>query len=452
MFPGLPPGELSDDTIDEVVDRLFAGAGDLRENPDIPAGYTYLGQFVDHDLTFDPSSLGQKTGDPQAIVDFRTPRLDLDSMYGSGPADQPFLYEWTDAHDRGVKLLVERRRRPVDAAPKPYFDLPRNAQGRALIGDPRNDENLIVAQLHLLFMQFHNAVVDHLRDEDLAGPALFREARRVVRWHYQWIVTHDFLARVAGAELAGSLVDAAVTGAGGERRCFCWDGEPFMPVEFSGAAYRFGHSMVRPGYFVNAEDISFSILPLSPAKLGLRGLRRLPSHLVIDWRRFFELAQSPRGPQSSTRIDPVIARRLFELPSDIGTDGAPQLPRLNLLRARRLRLPSGPDVARAMGIEPLDAAGLQLERFASASVREALLRAAPLWYYVLCEADAFHEGKQLGPVGGRIVAEVLVGVLEGDPASYVHAPSAWTPTLPCAKPGDFTMSDLVRFTHPEYRG
>jgi hypothetical protein len=451
MFPCLPAGELTDATIDEVVATLLEAATELRENDAIPAGYTYLGQFVDHDLTFDPSSLGQRTGDPQALADFRTPRLDLDSMYGSGPSDQPFLYEWADERDRGVKLLVERRRTAVNAPPKLYFDLPRNAQGRALIGDPRNDENLIVAQLHLLFMQFHNAVVDHLRDGGLAGPALLREAQRVVRWHYQWIVTHDFLSRVAGGELAGSLVAAAVSGAGGERRCFCWDDEPFMPVEFSGAAYRFGHSMVRPGYLVNSPDVSFSILPLSATKLGLRGLRRLPSALVIDWRFFFELAGPPRGPQASTRIDPIVARRLFDLPPDIGTDAAPQLPRLNLLRGRRLRLPSGPDVARAMGIEPLDATGLQLSRFASESVREALLRAAPLWYYVLCEADARHEGKQLGPVGGRIVAEVLVGLLEGDAASYVHAEPAWTPTLPCAIPGDFTMGDLVRFTHPEYR-
>ncbi len=447
MFPCLPARDLSPETLDALVEGLRARSAELLTNQDIPAGYTYLGQFVDHDLTFDPSALGQKAGDPQAIVDFRTPRLDLDSVYGSGPSDQPFLYEWADERDRGVKLLVES----VPAAPGPYIDLPRNAQERAIIGDPRNDENLVVAQLHLLFMQFHNAVVDHLRRPDLTGPALFRAARRIVSWHYQWIVTHDFLHRVAGGELAGSLVDAAVTGAGGERRCFCWDGEPFMPVEFSGAAYRFGHSMVRPGYSVNAADTEHSILPLSATKLGLRGLRRLPSELVIDWRFFFDLpGDPPQPPQPSTRIDTAVVTRLFALPRDIGTDGEPKLPRLNLLRAQRLRLPAGPDVARAMGEEPLDAAGLQLERF-PATVRSELLVAAPLWYYVLCEAEAREEGKRLGPVGARIVAEVLVGLLEGDPASYVNAPTAWTPCLDSAAPGDFTMSDLVRFTHQRYR-
>jgi hypothetical protein len=449
MFPCLPPADLSPRALDGLVEGLLGRAGELSTNPAIPAGFTYLGQFVDHDLTFDPSSLGQQRSDPQALVDFRTPRLDLDSMYGSGPSDQPYLYEWADAADRGVKLLVERLRTPLDARPQRYFDLPRNAQGRALIGDPRNDENLIVAQLHLLFMQFHNAVAEHLRSDELAGPALFREAQRVVRWHYQWIVTHDFLRRVAGAELAGSLVAAAVAGTGGERRCFCWDGEPFMPVEFSGAAFRFGHSMVRPGYRVNSADVEVSILPLSPTKPNLRGFRPLPRDLVIDWRFFFQLAERSPGPQPSTSIDTIIARRLFALPGDIGHDGEPQLPRLNLLRANRLRLPSGPDVARAMGIAPLEAAGLQLSRF-PAEVRDELLASAPLWFYVLCEAEALG-GTRLGPVGGRIVAEVLVGLLEGDPASYVHAARAWAPTLESEVPGDFTMSDLVRFTHPEYR-
>jgi len=449
MFPCLPVRVLSEEALEALVTKLLDLSPGVSPNDDIPAGYTYLGQFVDHDLTFDPSSLGQKSGDPQAIVDFRTPRLDLDSVYGSGPSDQPYLYEWADESDRGVKLLVEH----VAAAPKPYCDLPRNAQGRALIGDPRNDENLIVAQMHLLFIRFHNAVVECVRcEEGLAGPALFRRAQQIVRWHYGWIVTHDFLGRVAGHDLAGGLVDAAVTGEGDGRRCFCWEGEPFMPVEFSGAAYRFGHSMVRPGYNVNSPDVGFPILPLSPTKLGLRGLRRLPPELVIDWRFFFAIGdEPPQQPQPSMRIDTTIATRLFDLPSDIGTDGQPQLPLLNLLRARRLRLPAGPDVARAMGIEPLDAAGLQLQDIASPTIRDELLRAAPLWYYVLCEAQALHEGMQLGPVGGRIVAEVLVGLLEGDPASYVHASPAWRPTLERAAPDDFAMSDLVRFTHPEYR-
>ena len=207
MFPQLPAGELGTAAIEALVKSMRHSSAD---NPDIPAGYTYLGQFIDHDITFDPTSQLQKLNDPLALVNFRTPRLDLDSIYGSGPADQPFLYEWTDPRDRGVKLLDV------------FDDLPRNAQGRALIGDPRNDENLILAQLHLLFIRFHNRVVEHVRERDrLAGAELLGKAQQLVRWHYQWIVVHDFLRRIVGETDGGlacsSRPSAGSTGGGPSR-------------------------------------------------------------------------------------------------------------------------------------------------------------------------------------------------------------------------------------------
>src|SRR5262249_4606722 len=153
------------------------------------AGFTYLGQFIDHDLTFDPNSKLERENDPDALVDFRTPRLDLDSLYGDGPADNPFLYQ-----DDGVHFLLGLNQAFEE-------DLPRNSAEarRALIGDPRNDENLIVSQLHLAFLKYHNRVVDALRAirPELSGEKLFGEARRIVRWHYQWIVIHEFLRAIA---------------------------------------------------------------------------------------------------------------------------------------------------------------------------------------------------------------------------------------------------------------
>jgi hypothetical protein len=117
--------------------REPAGAGAEEDNQNLPAAYTYLGQFVDHDITFDPTSLQQQVNDPDALTDFRTPRYDLDSLYGRGPDDSPYLYEWTDPRFRGIKLLAGRNPdADVDGTPLTRQDLPRNEQGRALIGDP----------------------------------------------------------------------------------------------------------------------------------------------------------------------------------------------------------------------------------------------------------------------------------------------------------------------------
>lgn len=442
MFPRLPVRALDARAIDALLAIL--GSREIPENDDLPAGYTYVAQFVDHDVTFDPSSLQQQEDDPDAHVNFRTPRLDLDSVYGSGPVDQPYLYEWTgDPRDRGVKLLVRRHRRRRE---RPYFDLPRNDEGRALTGDPRNDENLILAQLHLLFIHFHNKVVDVLRGDDDAptGPALFRAARRAVRWHYQWMVLRDLLPRVVGDT---TMQQALETGERHGRRCLHWQDEPFIPVEFSAAAYRFGHSMVRPTYRMNTAEQGVPIFPLvSAPERSLRGFRHLPKEFVVEWQHFFDVGGAIA--QRSMAIDPTISRRLFELPADVGTDGAPSLPRLNLMRAAQLGLPAGPDVARAMGHDPLDASALRLGTVPiTEDVRDALLAGAPLWFYVLAEAAALCAGTHLGPVGGRIVAEVLLGLVEADPNSYLHATPAFTPRF--GSDSEFTMADLVRFAWPE---
>ena len=151
---------MPDDFLQDLASGMHQPDGELDDNEAIPAGYTYFGQFVDHDITFDPVSSLQRINDPDALENFRTPRFDLDSVYGSGPGDEPFQYD-RDSID-GVKLLVGKGRDVNTGETTSEDDLPRNAQGIALIGDPRNDENIIVSQLQLAFIKLHNKFVDQI--------------------------------------------------------------------------------------------------------------------------------------------------------------------------------------------------------------------------------------------------------------------------------------------------
>lgn len=443
MFPDAPPAGTSKPAIDELARWIKKeSASQASDNHLIPAGYTYLGQFIDHDITFDPTTKLQQDADPQALVNFRSPRFDLDSLYGSGPDDQPFLYEWTNRADRGVKLLVGQSDEGV-------LDLPRNDQDVALIGDARNDENLIVSQLHLLFIRFHNAVVEHVRKHGrVAADDVFDTTRQLVRWHYQWIVTHDFLERIVGEKTRRDVLREG-PGRGDpanvNRRFFTWTDEPAIPVEFSGAAYRFGHSMVRSDYPIKRGGGSRFILPAEgrePGLTDLGGFRALPADLELEWDLFFWRERIAGVTISSRRINHRISTRLFAVP------GRGELPRLNLQRGSALDLPSGQSIADAMTEPKLDADDLPLRGVKSDSVRRELLEATPLWYYILCEAGTKQHGgggQHLGPVGGRIVAEVLAGLLEGDPSSYLSTDPSWRPMLPSGTSGDFTMMDLVDF-------
>ena len=395
------------------------------ENPDLPAGYTYLGQFVDHDLTFDPLSVLERRNDPDALVSFRTPRFDLDSLYGAGPADEPFLYDTEDP----AKLLIGRNAEPI-FEPE---DLPRNEQGRALLGDPRNDFHILISQLTLVFLRFHNAVVDHLRDRFFPASDLFAEAQRLTRWHYQWVVVEDYLRRTVGSDVLDRvLVTDPSTGARRARlRFYRWRNEPFLPVEFSVAAFRFGHSQIRSTYVLNPEldPIHIVVPTLVPNPLQhLGGFRPLPKTWTVSWDLYFEIDGST--PQLSRRIDTKMTGPLSRLPP-MFDEGRRSLAFLDMLRGRALGLPSGQAVARAMGTSRPDQLGLTGE--------------APLWYYLLREAEVDFEGRRLGPTGATLVAEVLVGLLAADPSSYLRAAPDWTPELPGREPGQFTMVDLLRF-------
>jgi hypothetical protein len=426
LFPGRPPLQADRDSL--IALGAAGGIMDGKDkNPDnpagLPAGFTFLGQFIDHDITFDPTSSLERQVDPEAVSNFRTPALELDSVYGAGPGASPHLYQRADPD----KLLIGE---DSDGGAN---DLPRNAEGVALIGDPRNDENLIVSQLHVAFLKFHNAVVDRMRAAGVASQEVFREAQQRVRWHYQWMIVHEFLPHIIGKETVKKLAEG--------RTIYDWRHEPFIPVEFSVAAYRFGHSQVRPGYRINA-DFARPIFAAQSAggadglPNDLSGGRRIRPQQVIDWREFFKLDDSK--PQVGKAIDVKLSSPLLNLPFPSGTPEDPKsLAVRNLLRHLTLGVPSGQNVARAMDEEPLDQKELH-------DLRDLDLdRDTPLWFYILREAELQPKGAYLGPVGGRIVGEVVLGLLEGDRLSYLRAGGRWTPDLGAGN--DFKMADLLKF-------
>lgn len=446
MFRRLPPAPAYEDAVlTEVAEGLREDLGDNTggwgqsnappeggDNPDIPAGYTYFGQFLDHDITFDPASHLQGTNDPDALHDFRTPRFDLDSLYGSGPEDEPFQY---DQATPGRVLFGPNGEGETD--------LPRNSQKVALIGDPRNDENKIVSQLQLVFLKLHNKFSEQVEgDQTVPQERKFLEAQRLVRWHYQWVVVHDFLERTCGKDLVRQLYVVDETSRLPEIHLNFYRPKvsPYMPVEFSVAAFRFGHSQIRTAYNLNANIVSIPIFvggdDVAPTA-DLRGRMELPAGWSIDWSLFLSINGST--PQPSRLIDGHLAPPLFDLPR-FPQEESQSLAFRNLKRGQALELPSGQDVAKY----------LKVERVLSGGDLGGVIDPTPLWLYILKESevtanDAGEAGRQLGPVGARVVAEVLLGLLQGDPLSYINVEPRWVPTVPNADPEGFSLADLVLF-------
>lgn len=443
MFPYLSPANHSP----EFLAWLGEKGGPMEEKggdgatPDtsVPSGIVFLGQFIDHDITFDPLSSLSRQNDPEALRNFRTPRLDLDSVYGMGREGSPFLYK----RDDHQLFLTGFKDNPDDLTRNRDQD----DKAVALIGDPRNDENLLVSQLQYAFLRFHNAVVCHLREGD---EDVFNEAQQLVRWHYQWIILHEFLPAICDEDVVNDVLN--------ERKYFTIgrEDETYLPVEFAGAAYRFGHSMIRQKYRVNEQSGS---LPLFAGKsgdpsLGM-GFQPVPSELAVEWKYFFALDDDIEA-QHARPIDTKLMPELFDLPfvEESMPDFIRSLAARNLVRGLRLDLPSGQSVARAMGEnalsnEEIGFANVIEEYNARLDSTDTISEdtEAPLWYYVLAEAEETANGDHLGPVGSRIVAEVLVGLIEADPSSFHTMQPKWTPTLPAPSSGSgsYTMADLLTF-------
>jgi hypothetical protein len=419
-----------------------------KNNPHDTAGMTFLGQFIDHDLTFDATSKLGVTTDPTRSPNTRSARFDLDSLYGLGPIAQAELYDPADP----VKLRVE--------SGGLFEDLPRRADNSAVVGDPRNDSNLIVSGLHAAFLKFHNNAVDAVRGPAADAIDVFTNARQLTTWHYQWLVVNRILPNFVGQPMVDDVLRRGP-------RFFDARRAPFVPVEFSGAAYRFGHSMIRPSYRANLGGDHggpfFGLIfdprvvvpdgqhPTSdPGDLrgGFRAARRF-----IGWQTFFDFGGAYSAQVKSNKIiDTILSTPLFALPTSAiahlpGSPGPIALAQRTLLRHLTWSLPSGQDVARRMGAAVLSR--YDLADFASFGMD----RSTPLWLYVLREAQLVNGGQFLGPVGGRIVAEVMLGLLLADPTSYLSRTPRWHPLLG-ARGSGYAITDFLQFAgvDPESRG
>jgi Animal haem peroxidase len=414
LFADLPP-LVSDERALHELGRP-GGPADLgvdgeAADASVAAGWPFFGQFIAHDITADRSPLGHRA-DPEQIRNFRTPRANLEGVYGAGPVGSPYLYDGDDP----AKLLL---------GPGGH-DVPRNQQGIALVGDPRNDLHLFMNQMQVGFIRLHNRLVDRLRDDGVPEGDLFEEARRAATWHYQWVILREFLPTLIGAELTDRFLDFGAD--------FYRPGDdPYIPFEFADAAYRYGHSQIRQRYQVNQHLAPCPVFP------DLIGFCEVPPERRVDWSLLFDVPGRPPA-QRAKRIDGRLPESLIALPQAIsgvgGADAYASLANRDLQRGQAIGLPSGEAVARALGDEPLSEEQIGLA--ASGWDGET-----PLWIYVLKEADALHDGDRLGPVGGRIVGEVLVGIIDADPESFRSVERSWRPTLPSYEPGRFGIADVL---------
>jgi hypothetical protein len=426
MFPNRAPFTPSDASLIALAQTQLDAGKDQLNIPSTPSGFTYFGQFIDHDLTLDREPLPTATVDPTTLDNFRTAAFDLDSVYGRGPAKDAQLYETDHKH-----LLVQEEN--VNGVP----DLARDANGGAIIGDGRNDENLIIAQLHLAVSRFHNRLIDEGKS--------FAEAQRLTQWHYQWVVVNDYLPHVVGQD----RVDLFLKGTKVNTRAgFYQPGDPdapMTPTEFSTAIFRYGHSQVRDAYEINdlSEDAPIKVFDLSPGAEDLRGGQDVTERTHIDWNEFFEIDGAPEFEGNLSRqFDTQISESLFNLPGGAPgvAEGTNVLGQRNLLRGKHYGLPSGQEIAKAMGIPVLSNKQLGL----SAKTYPDFNGEAPLWFYMLAESKITEDGARLGPVAGRVIAEVFLDQIAIDPTSYLNARRPFTPSVEHTGP-EFTIGDFLAF-------
>ena len=427
LFPELPrlisdPADLEEaGKIGGPMDESIHGKNGATT---IPLGYVFLGQFIDHDITLDVTSRFDTLNDPGATRNFRTPTLDLDCIYGADGEGSRHLYYHAPPEATPTQAAIDGKHLLTldDDLVRALSEVPDNPNRAALIGDFRNDENRIVSQLQLTMHYFHNAVVDHLIASGTPSGDVFEEAQEVTRWHYQWVVVHDLLVRMVGKDLVDDIL------CNGTKIFHCGD-QPFIPIEFAGAAYRFGHTMVTMKLDYNAQHKN---VELFGPELG-NGFSANTAG-AIDWNHFFGNNALPSG-----AVDTRLPKDLLDLPF-MPSGPRSSLATRNLLRGQAFGLPSGQNVHAAIS----EACGEQLETpdLHGLGLPDNLVAHTPLWLYILAEGSLTN-GQRLGPVGGRIVAEVLIGLLECDKTSYLGKNRSWKPDLGA---GTWDMDDLLKFT------
>jgi hypothetical protein len=438
LFDEQPSIALED--LDLLEDFLFEQQGDQLDSEHSPAGFTFFGQFIDHDITLTESATGAEDDltairPASAFINLRTPDFELDSVFGFGPehAISRVLFKPDGTMITGSDTGHEA------------WDLPRQLDGTAVIADPRNDENKIVAQIHAAFIRAYNRL--H------AEKGNYPEARIELYHTYQYIVLNDYLKRFVDPALveqvrqAGAPLYSAMANAAGRRL--------LMPLEFSVAAFRFGHSQVRGGYLLNrGPNAGFPLF--SDTAPDLNGREPIAPNARVDFTLFFDDRLPPGGPAGAVdlpqgfnrtrKIDTKLSGPLALLrnpgiasstgPNPVDTLKSPRsLAKRNLFRARQLSVVSGQRAATLLGIAPLSAQELGL-----ANMPMSLQLKTPLWYYVLKEAELLG-GERLGPVGGRILAETFLGALLHAENSFFRLKGAnWQP------PADRrTMAGLMQY-------
>jgi hypothetical protein len=453
---------------------------EIKDKTDTPAGYTFLGQFIDHDMSFDE----QRSGFPGSegcptYISRRSPALDLDSLYGRFRTPGGTIeYDKKLYEDDEIRFRLGYTEAAVVAAGYPN-DLPREcaiiydpkprAYRRAITADERSDENLGLAQTVVAFLRFHNAVVEFLRDK-VPASELFQRARHLVIRHYQWIILNDFLPRIVDPKILAEVIGWAKTG----NPALNWqkkEPNPFVPVEFAGAAFRLGHSLLQGEYDWNTF---FGLPHHKPAGFfslfEFTGIRSIETQLrgdwVIDWRRFYDFScygiKPPAGLNTSGVIDPILIINLSDIPGlpDVPPEAA-NLAILNLCRGEYLKLPTGQEVVEEMSKNgKLDGKPLLTPAQVAAGEHETIIKNncfdenTPLWYYILKEAQQFGKnGFHLGTVGSHIVAETFVLLILRSDVSILK--TNWNPQqeefpiAPKGRPNDFRMPDLIAFAHTE---
>lgn len=368
------------------------GSTDQQE-ADGAAGWPLFGQYIAHDLTADRSQVERI--DHADVENFRQPKFNLECLYGVGPTGAPFMYDWND----GAKFLIASG----------GWDVPRNTQGIAIISDPRNDSNRVMNQLQVSFMRAHNKRVDELRAEGRQEEVLFDEARQDILWHYQWVVLNEFLPQVAGGALVSEIREQ-------EDVFPNWAGLT-IPYEFADAAYRYGHSQIRESYKLTPGSEAVDLFP------HMLGFSPLPEgHAITDWGIMFDRDTSTA--QRAMKITEKFPAALLAMPGEITgpvkDEGYKSLANRDMQRGNLVELPSGEAIAAAMGHTPLSADQIGLPNWDGET---------PLGYYIMREAALLCDGQCLGPVGGRIVAGVMCGLLRSDPSSFLNADPNWAPFL-----------------------
>jgi hypothetical protein len=335
LFPELPPLAIEPRMLRAIgragglSDATASGSSDART---IAAGRPVFGQYLAHDLTADRSPLTHHD-DAELLINARSARLDLEILYGQGPAGNPYLYS---RHDP-ARLLLGRNESGQQE------DLPRNPEGVALAGDPRQDVHVLISQMHVAMIRAHNRLADRLRQDGAPDADLFDQARRALTWHYQYVMLHDYLPQTIGQQRAARLLERGP-------RHFSPEGAVAIPLEFADAAYRFGHSQMRDSYQLQPGGPAVKLMP------DLIGFRPTPADRVVHWPLLLDVPGQPPA-QRASAIDGRLPNSLIHLPPDItGTldeDDQASLAVRDLLRGPATGLPSGEAVARQVAEAPL---------------------------------------------------------------------------------------------------